>query len=109
MAEKSKMSGFKSVPSGEDKCIWMEAGVIDYKLCNYYYNCHECPFDKAMKQTTEKNAAARLQGGRDCSVSAVTLSPAGLVSGSALMSMNVPPANLTKCWKIVGKYRFQLT
>ena len=62
MAEKSKMSGFKSVPSGEDKCIWMEAGVIDYKLCNYYYNCHECPFDKAMKQTTEKNAAARLQG-----------------------------------------------
>jgi hypothetical protein len=43
MAEKSKISGFKSVPSGEEKCIWMEAGVIDYKLCNYYYNCHECP------------------------------------------------------------------
>jgi glycine cleavage system H lipoate-binding protein len=40
----------------------MEAGVIDYKLCNYYYNCAACPFDNAMKQTADKNAAARLQG-----------------------------------------------
>ena len=62
MKEAKKMSGFKAVPNGEEKCIWMEAGVIDYKLCNYYYNCSACPFDKAMKQTANKNAAARLQG-----------------------------------------------
>jgi hypothetical protein len=62
MKEEKKMSRFKAVPNGEEKCIWMEAGVIDYKLCNYYYNCSACPFDKAMKQTTDKNAAARLQG-----------------------------------------------
>jgi glycine cleavage system H lipoate-binding protein len=62
MKEKSKMSAFKAVPNGEEKCIWMEAGVIDYKLCNYYYNCAACPFDKAMKQTADKNAAVRLQG-----------------------------------------------
>jgi glycine cleavage system H lipoate-binding protein len=58
----SKMEGFKAVPDGEEKCIWMEARVIDYKLCNYYYNCSVCPFDKAMKQTAEKNAEARLRG-----------------------------------------------
>ena len=62
MIERSKISGFKSVPSGEEKCIWMEAGVIDYKLCNNYYNCHECSFDRAMKQTADKNAAVRFQG-----------------------------------------------
>jgi len=62
MKEKSQMSGFKAVPNGEEKCIWMEAGVIDYKLCNYYYNCHACPFDKAMKQTADQNSATRLQG-----------------------------------------------
>ena len=62
MEGKSKLAGFKAVPNGEEKCIWMEAGVIDYKLCNYYYNCHTCPFDKAMKQAADKNAAARLQG-----------------------------------------------
>jgi glycine cleavage system H lipoate-binding protein len=62
MAKKSEMSGFKAVPNGEEKCIWMEAGVIDYKLCNYYYNCNACPFDKAMKQAADKNVATRLQG-----------------------------------------------
>ena len=62
MEKKSEMSGFKAVPNGEEKCIWMEAGVIDYKLCNYYYNCNACPFDKAMKQAADKNVAIRLQG-----------------------------------------------
>ena len=62
MTEMSKSSGFKTVPGGEEKCIWMEAGVIDYKLCNNYYNCHTCSFDKAMKETADKNARARLQG-----------------------------------------------
>ena len=62
MKRKSKMEGFKAVPDEEEKCIWMEAGVIDYKLCNYNYNCSVCPFDKAMKQTADKNAEARLRG-----------------------------------------------
>ena len=62
MAEKSEAFGFKTVPNGEEKCIWMEAGVIDYKLCNNYYNCHTCTFDKGMKQTADKNGLARLLG-----------------------------------------------
>lgn len=62
MKAKSQMSGFKAVPNGEEKCIWMEAGVIDYKLCNYYYNCSACPFDKAMKQVADRNAAISRQG-----------------------------------------------
>jgi glycine cleavage system H lipoate-binding protein len=62
MEERIKMAGFNTVPRSEEKCIWMEAGVIDYKLCNNYYNCHTCSFDKAMKETADKNALARLQG-----------------------------------------------
>jgi glycine cleavage system H lipoate-binding protein len=62
MGEKIKFAAFKAVPNGEEKCIWMEAGVIDYKLCNNYYSCHTCAFDRAMKETADKNAAARLQG-----------------------------------------------
>jgi glycine cleavage system H lipoate-binding protein len=64
MGEKAKMTmaGFKTVPEGEEKCIWMEAGIIDYKLCNNYYNCHTCSFDKAMKTTADKNALTKLQG-----------------------------------------------
>jgi glycine cleavage system H lipoate-binding protein len=40
----------------------MEAGVIDYKLCNHYYDCHTCPFDKAMQQVADKNAEIGRQG-----------------------------------------------
>jgi glycine cleavage system H lipoate-binding protein len=62
MATTSKPAGFKTVPNGEEQCIWMEARVIDYKLCNNFYNCHTCAFDRAMKETADKNALARVQG-----------------------------------------------
>lgn len=35
------------------QCIWMEAGVINYKLCTYDYACGLCPFDKAMRQSSK--------------------------------------------------------
>jgi glycine cleavage system H lipoate-binding protein len=64
MGEKTgiKAKAFNTVPNGEQECIWMEAGVIDYKLCNNHYNCHTCSFDRAMKETADKNAVARRQG-----------------------------------------------
>ncbi len=62
MREEKKVAGFSTVPAKEDECIWMEAGVIDFKLCNNHYNCHSCSFDKAMKETANKNAAARARG-----------------------------------------------
>ena len=62
MDEKRESAVFKAVPNGEDKCIWMEAGVIDYKLCNNSYNCHTCPFDRAMKVTADKNVHVRREG-----------------------------------------------
>ena len=62
MAEQLKAASFKAVPGSDEKCIWMEAGVIDYKLCNNYYNCHNCSFDKAMKTTASQNAEMRAKG-----------------------------------------------
>ncbi|MFZ2446729.1 MAG: glycine cleavage system protein H [Syntrophobacteraceae bacterium] len=58
----TRAASFKMVPGTEEKCIWMEAGVIDYKLCNNYYNCHTCAFDKAMKETSDRNAETRRLG-----------------------------------------------
>lgn len=62
METRVQSTGFKVVPAGEEKCIWMEAGVLDYKLCNNNYNCHTCAFDKAMKETADHNALAKLRG-----------------------------------------------
>jgi glycine cleavage system H lipoate-binding protein len=32
----------------EDKCVWMRAGVINLRFCDYDYDCYNCPFDQAM-------------------------------------------------------------
>lgn len=36
------------IPANERKCIWMESGVISFKLCNNNYNCDTCKFDTAI-------------------------------------------------------------
>jgi glycine cleavage system H lipoate-binding protein len=34
--------------AGSMKCLWMLAGVVDYKLCDRQYDCDQCPFDAAI-------------------------------------------------------------
>ena len=48
-------------------CIWMEAGVIDYKICNRNFDCTNCEFDRAMTEAARRNLAlqrARAGAGR---------------------------------------------
>jgi glycine cleavage system H lipoate-binding protein len=33
------------------KCVWMLAGVVNYKLCDQQYDCEHCAFDRAMRQS----------------------------------------------------------
>lgn len=33
------------VPQGENRCIWMDAGLVSYKLCDRQFACDNCPFD----------------------------------------------------------------
>ena len=46
---KEKQKG-RLIPEGELKCVWMEAGVVSYKLCDYEYECERCPFDQVLKK-----------------------------------------------------------
>ena len=39
----------KIIPPGKKKCIWMEAGVVSYKLCDNNYDCSTCVYDHAMQ------------------------------------------------------------
>ena len=36
----------------DNRCIWMTAGVISYKLCPINYDCEHCELDKAMRSQT---------------------------------------------------------
>ncbi len=35
-------------------CIWMQAGVVEFKSCNNYYDCTTCKYDLGMKMKVEK-------------------------------------------------------
>ncbi|ABK16522.1 hypothetical protein [Syntrophobacter fumaroxidans] len=35
---------------GEKLCVWMKAGVVNFKLCDGAYNCLACSFDRAMRE-----------------------------------------------------------
>ncbi|MCK5331433.1 MAG: hypothetical protein KAK01_08495 [Candidatus Marinimicrobia bacterium] len=37
------------------KCIWMEAGVVDYQLCQLNYNCDACDFHSRITQPDYKS------------------------------------------------------
>ncbi len=36
-------------PEEAFKCLWMLAGVVNYKLCDREYECERCPFDRALR------------------------------------------------------------
>lgn len=46
-SKKSRVMGFQVV---EDECIWMKAGVVNFRLCDNAYDCYNCPFDKGMRK-----------------------------------------------------------
>jgi glycine cleavage system H lipoate-binding protein len=44
---KKKIEGFQVL---EEECIWMKAGVINFRLCDQAYDCNNCPFDTGMRK-----------------------------------------------------------
>jgi hypothetical protein len=49
-------------PRGNPPCIWMQAGAVLKKTCTLSYECHECRFDKALREAVKENYRRRDQG-----------------------------------------------
>ncbi len=49
MGAKANRTSMKIVPPGKKKCVWMEAGVVSYKLCDNNYDCSTCVYDQGMQ------------------------------------------------------------
>jgi glycine cleavage system H lipoate-binding protein len=45
--QKGRVVGFQVL---EDECIWMRAGVVNYRSCDNAYDCSSCAFDKGMRR-----------------------------------------------------------
>lgn len=43
---KSKAHAYAYVPP---TCIWMDAGVLSFKLCDRQFRCEDCPLDRALR------------------------------------------------------------
>lgn len=56
---KRKPSKRKETDSGsvQNRCIWMTAGVISFKLCPLDYDCESCDFDEAMRSQVSSRGA----------------------------------------------------
>jgi len=61
----TQREAMKIVPPGKKKCVWMEAGVVSYKLCDNNYDCPTCVYDQGMQlkvaKEKEKAAASRVE------------------------------------------------
>jgi glycine cleavage system H lipoate-binding protein len=55
-------TSMKIVPPGKKKCVWMEAGVVSFKLCDNNYDCSTCVYDHAMQTKVERQKASAAPG-----------------------------------------------
>jgi glycine cleavage system H lipoate-binding protein len=44
---KNRAAGFHLV---ENQCIWMKAGIVNFRECDNAYDCADCSFDKSMRE-----------------------------------------------------------
>jgi glycine cleavage system H lipoate-binding protein len=54
MRARKKRESMRIVPPGKKKCVWMEAGVVSYKLCDNNYDCNTCAYDHGMQVKVDR-------------------------------------------------------
>jgi glycine cleavage system H protein len=65
--------------AAQNRCIWMTAGVISFKLCPLDYDCEQCDFDQVMRsQVRSSREKSRVRPDR----SEIPVSSAGIATGS---------------------------
>ncbi|MBW1675074.1 MAG: glycine cleavage system protein H [Deltaproteobacteria bacterium] len=62
MIAATKKSKIKGLKIAQDECIWMKAGVLNFKLCDQNYDCINCSFDKSMAKIVSENRQRRSAG-----------------------------------------------
>jgi len=49
------------IPEGELRCVWMDAGVTGFKLCDQEFRCETCAFNTHIAQQTKENSTSYAQ------------------------------------------------
>lgn len=48
-SDKKKYASFRIIPKSQKKCVWMELGIVSYKMCNRNFECNTCPLDEGLR------------------------------------------------------------
>jgi glycine cleavage system H protein len=72
MKRETRKNGENMSSSIQNRCIWMTAGVVSFKLCPLGYDCEHCDFDEAMQSEVKSKRGRVGAGGDESRVSAST-------------------------------------
>ena len=53
-----------TAPTAAEPCVWMAAGLVNYKLCDHDFDCTRCPLDVALRGGGFASADAGFLPGR---------------------------------------------
>jgi glycine cleavage system H lipoate-binding protein len=52
----------EKIIESKKRCIWMDAGVVQFKLCDKDFDCLSCQFDRAMTESATQQVEQRQAG-----------------------------------------------
>jgi glycine cleavage system H protein len=52
-ANKNAQNGFRMIPEGDKRCVWMDLGVVTYKICDRDFDCDNCPLNEGLMAHNE--------------------------------------------------------
>ncbi|MFZ0051510.1 MAG: glycine cleavage system protein H [Desulfobaccales bacterium] len=53
-----KGQGVRVLSMNDNQCVWMKAGVVNYKICENAFDCTSCAFDKAISRKLAQKPTA---------------------------------------------------
>jgi glycine cleavage system H lipoate-binding protein len=64
-----KKNGFPLIPDGDVPCVWMDAGMVAYKICDRNLDCEHCPLDMSLRGETRLPKDAEEAPGEEAAAS----------------------------------------
>src|SRR5208337_4321755 len=53
-----KGQGVRVFSMSENQCVWMKAGVVNFKICENAFDCTSCAFDKGFSRKSVQKPTA---------------------------------------------------
>lgn len=63
----------EKIIESKKRCIWMDAGVVNFKLCESDFDCRSCQFDRTMTESATRLLSRRQQAGKPAAPKAKTV------------------------------------